>query len=249
VTGLGNLPRTRLLLGDGMRKLLASVFLCSSICAASASDPNEECFKTQSAFHDLLIDSSAAMLNMTASVRNALTNYGLGELANKPSVIIFAIKHGGAEKAMTIFTAWGLKRRDPNYCSSLTEDECYAYTAKELRARSDPTDEKLYARMDLWPKLADDYIIVTNSTAIQYDPYLKRTICQGAYRQNIDVVLKYIAKIGEKISPQDLKVLRDLQGVQSMLEAAGEHGRPQFYSVQPDGNGEQSISLIREPVR
>jgi hypothetical protein len=48
------------------------------------------------------------------------------------------------------------------------------------------------------------------------------------------------------VSPQDLKVLGDLQRVESILGAAGQNGRRQFYSVQPDGNGGKSISLIGE---
>ena len=165
-----------------MRKLLAILLLLSfGISPALAdADPNEECFKTQSAFHDLLIDSSVAMLNMTAVARNLLTDIGLAELA-KPTGIIYAIKeYGGAEKAMAVLSAWASKRRDSNYCSGLTEDECYLYTAKDIKSKSGPEAQDGYAAMDLWPKLADDYMVVTGSTAVQYDPNLRRATCRGS---------------------------------------------------------------------
>ncbi|MGY3237958.1 hypothetical protein ACVWZ4_001380 [Bradyrhizobium sp. USDA 4472] len=92
--------------------------------------------------------------------------------------------------------------------------------------------------------MADEYIVVTGSTAVQHDPNLRRTICQADYTLN----LAAFSMLGVEMSQKDLKVLEDIQRVQGgagLVSGQKVYSR-RSYSVQPDGNGGMTISLISD---
>ena len=139
-------------------------------------------------------------------------------------------------------------KTDPNYCSGLDEDRCWQRASKEVQNVSEITSRS--SHMDRLPQFVEEYIVVTGSRAVQHDPYLKRTICQGSYTLN----LAALSTLGVEMPQNDLKVLQDIQRVQGgaaipgMGTISGQKivNITRSYSVQPDGNGGMIVTLIEQ---
>ncbi len=207
------------------------------------ADPNEDCFKSQDLFHDLMINNSQAMLNAVQPIRSMLVNNDLEEIS-QPATIIYAIKrYGGSEMAMAVLTAWAEKKRNASYCSNVTEDECYKQQYAKIRSQRSNLTGDGFALLDKLPKLADEYMVVTGTAAVDYNPHLKRTTCRGSYTLNITALT---AATGADLAPQDAKVLADIgrwSGKSSQAAAKKVNGQ-QTYIVQPDGQGGMTASLL-----